>query len=678
MPIKFMAALKAARAAADTATLIKGAKGVYTIIDVFDTVLDSAQLADEIARAAMGDNYDPAIKELSEKVILAGKKYDSYLVDIIKANDTLDNLKDGIDSLKDIHKDMDTKNEVIFSQMEKLQALKEQLLTVSPTSYKWFDSIPTQMTKKKFDASKVNDLKALMGPNYTEIGIITGSLAIRAAMFSYSKYTNRPPTPSSERRNATSDIFEGVSPEEVRKYRKIYDTNTKTLKQKVMTTGKLIAGGVHKIVTVGSFAMNIYGLVSKVNTRQKVFDEFTRMLAQYNQENNYYEWALNGTENSDNLSALKTFFQLTDNGNSADEALKAGYNGIIGEYERDIAQLLNKPSEDEIDVGSYDSAYTSAINSFKQADVSIEESSVLVNLEKSYEKFKGYRAIALDKSKSSATRKDDGLDNIRDEFISSVVDHVNEIQNILDIFIANDLAFSTVKTVAENFYTKEKNIAITERADYKEIFPDISEERLNIAVAKKVKIHQESIGDKAVFAFELIQTDIDIRNKLKTEQEVKDLMLQLVAEYRNGPIAQESSAQKPKKFNWTTQGPGVIKVQPNNDDSVTLEYSLSGSSVWTQQTWLYQATAEETGTLSFDWEYSGFHAWYRPTLVLSVFSDTAEGRNTTTLLEGNTREGKGSTSIDVVKGEKLGFIIKGSNYDSDSRLLGFLKVKFSA
>lgn len=134
-----------------------------------------------------------------------------------------------------------------------------------------------------------------------------------------------------------------------------------------------------------------------------------------------------------------------------------------------------------------------------------------------------------------------------------------------------------------------------------------------------------------------------------------------------------------KSLNWEIQGPGTTAIKPDiSMDSITCSYSLSGQSVWTRQTWTYYATAAKTGSLEFDWNYSGFHAWYKPFLQISVFVDSSDGRKYVTLLEGSQREGQGKSSIQIKQGESFGFVIKGSNYDRDSRLLGDLKISFKS
>jgi hypothetical protein len=134
-----------------------------------------------------------------------------------------------------------------------------------------------------------------------------------------------------------------------------------------------------------------------------------------------------------------------------------------------------------------------------------------------------------------------------------------------------------------------------------------------------------------------------------------------------------------KALTWQAAGPGTSSITPSTDASDTLAfaYDLRGSSVWSQQTWTYSAIATQTMAFDFDWNYSGFHAWYRPFAKATAF---AEGPSGTTYIDlnenadggGFNRSGTGALS--VTQGYRFGFIAKGSNYDSNTTLNGNLKI----
>jgi uncharacterized protein YjdB len=131
---------------------------------------------------------------------------------------------------------------------------------------------------------------------------------------------------------------------------------------------------------------------------------------------------------------------------------------------------------------------------------------------------------------------------------------------------------------------------------------------------------------------------------------------------------------------WTSSGiaGGTTTIDPVNGDteSVTLGYNVNlgnpGGGV-SLRTATFSTVATGTGTVSLDWTYAGYHAFFQVNARLTVFAETAAG--TTTIVEIDQAAGggfnfAGSTSIDVEAGRNFGIIVGGSNNDSDSRLQG--------
>jgi len=129
--------------------------------------------------------------------------------------------------------------------------------------------------------------------------------------------------------------------------------------------------------------------------------------------------------------------------------------------------------------------------------------------------------------------------------------------------------------------------------------------------------------------------------------------------------------------NWTKTG-----IQDGNTtvtgsaDSLFLAYSVNLNHISagvSPRTATYRVTAPNSGTVAFDWEYTGYHAYFHAFAELRVragsestimFDDTSRGHFTFT----------GSTSIAVRQGDSLEFQIGGRNADSDSRLDGSVKI----
>ncbi len=128
--------------------------------------------------------------------------------------------------------------------------------------------------------------------------------------------------------------------------------------------------------------------------------------------------------------------------------------------------------------------------------------------------------------------------------------------------------------------------------------------------------------------------------------------------------------------NWTRTGITASTSPPipamrRRSSSPTTSFSAirkAGSATGTASS---PSSLPGSGTVSFDWNYSGFHSWYRTQAVLIVFSgdDEAEVFNGAV---GGGFDRSGSFEMEVEAGQTFGFIIGGKNFDSNSRLRGTL------
>ena len=124
---------------------------------------------------------------------------------------------------------------------------------------------------------------------------------------------------------------------------------------------------------------------------------------------------------------------------------------------------------------------------------------------------------------------------------------------------------------------------------------------------------------------------------------------------------------------WTFSGPGTTSLATLGD-TTTFDYNVaSGSNGYGWHQWTATATAEKTGTYTFDWALDGLHAWYRPYAQLTTF-----GATTTTLVNAGTWGSfsfSGSElTFDVAAGDTFGFTIRGKNYDGSQLMFGTLSV----
>ena len=691
------------KALSTTSKLIKGAKGAFTIIEVLDVVLDAAQLGDEIARAIMGDNYSPELRDLAQEVADAGIVYDEKLAAIAKANVDISNLYAGINSLKEIELDYGERQALVQKHLKKLDDLKNLLSATSPTTYQWFSTLGNRAElelKDTSDTDRLNALKSVVDPSFLNIGLLTGMLGFRAASFGYSRHkknkaqNNEVRNSSNERRSRSKAFLEG-SPE-AKKHRLAADAAIHNRrKARAKTAGKAILKGVDKLVTVGSFGMNIYTLINKVNQVQEAIRELRKMLARYKEETRYYEQALNGVPDDENaLNAFASFFELGDiSAESTRESLRAGYYATVRDYEETVVTLLERPddaSTEEDESSGINYAYLSMIQAFENTKLEDSDNAVINALQSSYSKFNNLKVTALDTSKPSEVRKVEGLDPIRDEFIDSVSNELNNILLTLSIQIADHSSLNMLMSRAESLLEDAAFDAEAERRIQRATLEEIglAGEQLEQAVERLVEnARQRAIAQSAAVLdreaermLRLLNKDTFFPERSKFKREA-DVRAALEESMRNlsAQATQPALAVPLENLQWSIEGPGTTGAKADDaTSSITYDYSLSGPSVWRRQTWTYQAEAPTTGPVSLDWIYSGFHAWYRPYVQIRAFADGQAGRQYNPLLEGSRREASGNLTLQLSEGQPFGFVIAGSNYDRDSRLLGTLKVDFEA
>ncbi len=107
---------------------------------------------------------------------------------------------------------------------------------------------------------------------------------------------------------------------------------------------------------------------------------------------------------------------------------------------------------------------------------------------------------------------------------------------------------------------------------------------------------------------------------------------------------------------------------------ISFGYSATGFS----GQWTFQNNAATTGTAAFNYQYTGFHAFFEVTAALQVFA----GSNTVTLYNAGPVDCctspsggfnvQGTGTINVTAGAPFGFIASGSNADEDDVLNGTL------
>jgi hypothetical protein len=130
---------------------------------------------------------------------------------------------------------------------------------------------------------------------------------------------------------------------------------------------------------------------------------------------------------------------------------------------------------------------------------------------------------------------------------------------------------------------------------------------------------------------------------------------------------------------WTPTGPGTVTlVSDGTAGDAEMSYSLQGTAVFTLQTWDFETTTAQAGTVTLPWSYSGYHAFFMAQVVLQAVVNNAV---VATLVSGPSSGGfsfSGNQTFTLNAGDTYGFRFGGRNFDSDSRLLGSFTVHYNA
>lgn len=125
--------------------------------------------------------------------------------------------------------------------------------------------------------------------------------------------------------------------------------------------------------------------------------------------------------------------------------------------------------------------------------------------------------------------------------------------------------------------------------------------------------------------------------------------------------------------NWTLSGPGTTSVD-GSAESPTFRYNLNGSA----GTWTATATALESGTLHYDYNYSGLHAFFRVRAFLRTLNPDATlvdaGPQNCCAAPSNGFSYSGTEIFVVEAGDVIGFTFGGSHSDSSTILRGLLDI----
>ncbi|UFU02735.1 hypothetical protein LQF12_14790 [Ruania suaedae] len=161
------------------------------------------------------------------------------------------------------------------------------------------------------------------------------------------------------------------------------------------------------------------------------------------------------------------------------------------------------------------------------------------------------------------------------------------------------------------------------------------------------------------------------------------LLLATVAGVVSAPPASAAIADGP----WSGTGAqGTFTVSDPQGTWAQPQLSYAINPAGQQRSWTLESVATDSGTLTVDYAWAGFHSWYAVTARLTAFVYPADGGPTETALVdvGPTNccsapsggfTYTGSTTFELAAGDTFGLRMSGSNGDSDNRLQGTLTLQ---
>ncbi len=145
---------------------------------------------------------------------------------------------------------------------------------------------------------------------------------------------------------------------------------------------------------------------------------------------------------------------------------------------------------------------------------------------------------------------------------------------------------------------------------------------------------------------------------------------------------------------WSASGPTAVAANDGTDGTAKLQYAydpcpshVEGTCTGASGTWGFETTADRSGHVKLDWDYSGFHAFFEVRVGLHAYvhrpGAPAAITDLTLVNDGPAvcctppSSGftySGSTELDVQVGDTYGFALSGSNADFNTDLHGTLTV----
>ncbi|GAB2511430.1 LPXTG cell wall anchor domain-containing protein [Paramicrobacterium agarici] len=137
---------------------------------------------------------------------------------------------------------------------------------------------------------------------------------------------------------------------------------------------------------------------------------------------------------------------------------------------------------------------------------------------------------------------------------------------------------------------------------------------------------------------------------------------------------------------WEASGPDNTYTLDFDGTTAPAQFSYDMEPAGLEQlrTWSMMTTADQDGTVTVEYEWTGNHAWCDATTILDQVIEADGSRNVTSVIDegpncsGNPPNGDfaytGTVSFDVSAGDRYGFDVRGSNRDLNNFLRGTLRL----
>lgn len=136
---------------------------------------------------------------------------------------------------------------------------------------------------------------------------------------------------------------------------------------------------------------------------------------------------------------------------------------------------------------------------------------------------------------------------------------------------------------------------------------------------------------------------------------------------------------------WTFSGPGSTYMSTATGGmEANYNHTIPAWS-YDFQTWTWQAstTATQSGTMTFDWRYTGFNAWFAGTASLEAFAVQPDGSEQVVQLQPTTGTWEtffweGNGSLTVHQGKAWGYRMKAYHYDGTRVWNGAMDIQMTS